>query len=204
MVRVFVTTLATLAIVLGVTATPARASHISMFIYSPYTGSDWIYTRGEHPPDQRRLGTARDVGWPTTPSSIVFNATSGFVGEVMNVADNCNPSETWDKYVVLALWNSARTEYYGEVHYVHITSPSVSIGQVISPGTGLGSPQTQSSNCWTGVHIHLEHSSNGAWLNDGTCGPPPNYTWCAYSSPVIRMTHSNIQRPEPLSGTRAK
>lgn len=118
-----------------------------MYIYSPYTNSNWTYTRLEHPPDERRLATARDVGWPSTPPSIVFNASSGFIGEVRTVANNCNDTQTWDKYVVLDLWSAALTEYYGEVHYVHITNPTVSPGQQISPGTSLGSPQTQASDC---------------------------------------------------------
>lgn len=188
---------AALALLCGVLVTPATAGHLSIHIYSPYTNSNWYYTQGEH--DPKRLASARDVSWPSTPPSIVFNATSGVTGEVITVDNNCNQSQTWDKYVTIALWNGG--EYYGEVSYVHITNPTVSLGQLISPGTSLGSPQTQSSNCWLGVHIHMERSSNGAWLSEDTCFTPSQ---CAYTTPVIRMTHSTIQRPEPLSGTRTK
>lgn len=194
--RFVAATVVTVVLTLSVTtAAPAEASHLSMYIYSPYTGSSWIYTKGEHPANERRLNTAHDVSWPSTPGSINFNATSGYVGIVEKVADNCSPSEPWDKYVVLSIWNSAKTEFYGIVHYVHITNPTVSTGNTVSPGNSLGSPQTQASQCWQGVHIHLEHSDNGTWLNDGSCGPPPNYTWCSYSSPVIRMSHSSVFAP---------
>jgi len=191
MVRVF-TTLATLALLLGFLSTPANASHLSIYIYSPYTNSNWYFSQGNH--NGRMNNEARDVAWPSTPSNITFNATSGATGVVTAVANNCNSTQTWDKYVTLSLYYGG--DFYGQVSYVHITSPTVSVNDTISAGTSLGSPQTQSSDCWTAVHSHMERSSNGTWVSDYICGQG-----CAtenqfpYSSAVVRMLHSNIQRP---------
>lgn len=190
-----ITVVAVLAVHLSILVTPATASHLSAYIYSPYTGQDWIFTRGEHPANEKRLASAHDVSWASTPSSIVFNVSGGVVGEVLTVANNCLALETWDQYVTLQL--SVNGEFYGTVSYVHITNPTVTQGQLISAGTSLGSPQTQTSNCWQGVHVHMERSSNGEWGGNDVIGQ-----WFPYSTWVIRMWNTHLQRPEPLSGTQ--
>src|SRR5713226_8928355 len=98
----FITPLATLALLLGALVTPASANHMSIYVYSPYTDSNWWFSQGDHP---GRLQSARDVTWPSVPSSITFNATAGVTAEVATVALNCNTSQTWDKYVTLSLYN---------------------------------------------------------------------------------------------------
>jgi hypothetical protein len=201
MVRVITVGIASLALLLGMLATPATANHLSTYIYSPYTGANWYFTQGEHP---SRLGSAHDVSWDSWPSSIVFNASGGVTGEVTAVANNCNQTQTWDKYVTLALWVNA--EYFGAVSYVHITNPAVSVGQLISPGTSLGSPQTSSSDCWGGRHVHMERSANGEWGGlDFICGfPCPVEQQFTYSTWVIRMWSRHIAGPQPLSGAGTK
>lgn len=202
MVRVIITGVATLALLLGIQASPATASHLSTYIYSPYTNSNWYFTQGEH--DPKRLPSAHDVGWPSTPSSIVFNAAAGTIGEVAAVDNNCRQDQPWDKYVTLGLWVNG--EYYGAISYVHITNPTVSVGQQISPGTSLGSPQTQLSDCWAGVHVHMERETNGEWGgNDYICGQNcPQAQQFAYSTWMIRMWNTHMSRPELLSGKRTK
>jgi hypothetical protein len=185
---------ATFALLVGALATPANASHMSIYIYSPYTNSNWYFTQGDHPGWMN--GQAHDVGWPSTPSSIVFNATAGVTATVTTVSLNCYQAQTWDKYVGLSL--SYGGQLYGNLNYVHITSPTVSVGQVISPGTSLGAAQSQSSPCWLGPHAHMEKSSNGTWGGgDFICGLNcPSGSQFAYSTWMIRMLHSNIERPE--------
>ena len=189
-----VTVLAAFALLVGGLVTPASASHLSIYIYSPYTNSNWYFTQGNH---QGWMNSqAHDVGWPSAPSNIVFNATAGVSATVSTVSLNCYAAQPWDKYVGLSL--SYGGQLYGNVNYVHITNPTVTVGQVISPGTTLGSTQSQSSPCWAGTHAHMERSSNGTWGgSDYICGQGcSSGNQFAYSTWMIRMQHLNIERPE--------
>jgi len=183
-----------LALSLSVLASPANAG-VTIFVYNPAsTAGNWYFTQGDHPGWLN--AQARDVGWPYSPSNIVFNATSGVTAYVLTVSLNCYNAQPWDKYVGLSL--SYGGQAYGQVNYVHITNPVVSVGQTIYPGTTLGSVQYTSSPCWAGPHSHMERSGNAWWMSDFICGLAcPTGSQFSYSTPVIGMSPLGTQRPAP-------
>lgn len=192
--RWLLTALAAVALLTGALAKPADAG-ITIYIYNPAsTAGNWYFTQGDHPGWLNNQ--AHDVGWPYTPTNVVFDATSGVTATVLNVSLNCYAADTFDKYVGLSLSYGGLA--YGQVNYVHITNPVVTVGQVITPGTTLGAVQSQTDNCWQGTHVHMERSSNGWWASTFICGLNcQTADQFSNSTPVIAMAQLGTQKPAP-------
>ncbi|MBI2756903.1 MAG: hypothetical protein HYX52_09370 [Chloroflexi bacterium] len=204
--RRLIAILAVVLLIATVNATPAAATHATVFVYSPVTNKTWRYTTLDGPGHPAGYAsTARDVSdYPNTwtnDEDVKFNvSTSGtsVQGWVEAAGTNC-PVGGPDKYAKIQLWLDG--EYYGKVVYVHLRTLSVSAGSWILPGALLGKIQNAASSyngqtCWTNVHIHTEESS-GTWQYAPLQQANAYSTWVlAYTGTGIQSPAGGLQRPD--------
>jgi hypothetical protein len=181
-----------------------------IYVYSPDPTRSWVYNYLNHDDLYQGNSIARDIGgtstgW-TTNDAITFNATSAanITAKVVAATTNCSNGGP-DKYVMLEIYGDGL--YYGRIDYVHLRSLSVSLNQVISPGTTIGYPQTTASSywdgtqwvtCWTGLHVHVGTSYNGWASSGGTYYGTPMLTFPQGigQSPIRPFDPSKVPHPQ--------
>lgn len=203
--RITTTLTASIVLLLTVLATPASATHATVYIYSPVSGKSWQFTTLDH---AGYLGStaAHDVAhstWTSDEDVRFTAATSGAASLqafVQTARTNCTSGGP-DKWVRLNVYSDGT--YRGDVAYVHLRTLNVTEGTWISTNTILGTIQNAAScctndgsTCWTGVHVHME-KLGGTWASAGLNVVMP------YSTPVLTFFVGSPERPQqtlPLPG----